>query len=125
MGRAFKIGHLGVGMHPGIRPAGSCQGYLLTCHGQDGLFDFFLDGAVIFLNDDDQWTVRIEKAALFDKDKGEAVLEAMGSRANEYADLYLIDVGEEGLPAGRERLRETIRTLGPSIRTDLGYQAEA
>ena len=83
------------------------------------------DGVVIFLDKDDQWTTCVEEAARFEDAEGVVALEALQSRTHEFADAYLIVVGEGGLPAGRERLRETIRTLGPSIRTDLGYQAGA
>ena len=49
MGLTFKIGDLGISMHTGICPAGPCQGNFLTAYGEDGLFDLFLDGTVIFL----------------------------------------------------------------------------
>ncbi len=83
------------------------------------------DGAVVYLNDNDQWTVRIAHAARFDDDDASAALKATQLRKAEIADAYLIEVSEEGAPAGREALRETIRKSGPTVRLDLGYQAGA
>lgn len=83
------------------------------------------DGAVVYLNDNDQWTVRLAHAARFDNNDASAVLTAAQLRKAEIADAYLIEIGEEGAPAGREALRETIRKSGPTVRLDLGYQAGA
>jgi len=83
------------------------------------------DGAVVYLGDNDQWTVRLDAGARFENSDGDAVLKAVQSRTNEVTDVYLIEVGEAGAPAGRERLRETIRKSGPTVRPDLGYQAGA
>ena len=81
------------------------------------------DGAVVYLGDDDQWTAAVACAARFaDEDAGAALTAAQG-RKTEIADAYLITVSEDGALAGRERLRETIRTAGPTVRVDLGYQA--
>jgi len=82
------------------------------------------DGAVIYLDDNDQWTSRLGEAAQFQNKDSVAVLEAVQSRTIELADVYLIEVGSAGAPAGRQALRETIRQSGPTIRSDLGYQAE-
>lgn len=83
------------------------------------------DGAVVYLNEDRNWTADVRQAARYDADAAEAALSQAQARATEIADVYLIDISEEGAPAGRAALRETIRTAGPTVRTDLGYQAEA
>lgn len=83
------------------------------------------DGAVIYLKSDGTWTANLNEAASYDGDAGEAALAETQLRATEIADVYLIDVSEEGAPAGRAALRETIRTAGPTVRVDLGYQAGA
>jgi len=83
------------------------------------------DGAVVYLDDNGQWTAQIGRAARFDGEAGEAALADAKRRMTEIADIYLIDIGEDGAPAGRATLRETIRTAGPTVRRDLGYQAEA
>lgn len=83
------------------------------------------DGAVVYLADDDGWTSDLAKAARFEDDDAKAVLAAAEQRAGEIAGAYLIEVSEKGAPSGREALRETIRKDGPTVRLDLGYQAEA
>ena len=80
------------------------------------------DGLVVYLGQDG-WTDRPADAARAENDAEAAVLEDRARRAaaeNEIADPYLIDV-ENDRPL---RWRETIRAAGPTVRTDLGYQAE-
>ncbi len=83
------------------------------------------DGAVVYLGDDDQWTPHLCAAARFDNADAAPVLAAAKSRTAEITDAYLIEIDGEGAPAGRETLRETIRTSGPTVRPDLGLQAGA
>ena len=82
------------------------------------------DGAVVYLDDDNQWTHDIAAAAQFSGDGAETALASAQARIGEIADAYLIDVGEDAAPTGRAALRETIRKAGPTVRLDLGYQAE-
>ncbi len=81
------------------------------------------DGAVVYLTNEDQWTEKFANAARFVTEDGPDVLAAAQTRSAEIADVYLIDIDEEGALSGRAVVRETIRTLGPSVRPDLGYQA--
>lgn len=81
------------------------------------------DGVVVFLTDEDQWSEDIAVAARFADDDAGDVLAAAQRRTAELADAYLIDIDDDGAPSGRATIRETIRTLGPSVRADLGYQA--
>lgn len=83
------------------------------------------DGAVVYLADDDQWTSYLGQAARFEDGDAAPVLAAAQARTTEIADAYLIDVDEDAAPAGRQALRETIRKSGPTVRRDLGCQAEA
>ena len=83
------------------------------------------DGAVVYLADDDRWITGLSAAARFEDDDAKNVLAAALGRVKEITDAYLIDVTEENAPSGRETLRETIRKSGPTVRVDLGYQAEA
>ncbi len=83
------------------------------------------DGAVVYLGDNDHWTSDIRCAARFSDENAKPALEAAQSRVTQIADAYLIEVDEHGAPAGRETIRETIRKSGPTVRTDLGYQAGA
>ncbi len=82
------------------------------------------DGAVVYLGDDDQWTPHLCVAAHFDDADAEDVLAAARGRTEEITDAYLVAVDDEGALVGRETLRETIRKSGPTVRADLGYQAE-
>jgi hypothetical protein len=82
------------------------------------------DGRVVYLAPDDLWTECLTAAAQFAADEAADVLAAAQSRVTEVADAYLIDV-EAGAAAGREKLRETIRSIGPTVRPDLAREAEA
>lgn len=53
-----------------------------------------------------------------------ALAEADVAARNEVMDPYLIDVEEEGGQLRPTKYREAIRCLGPTIRQDLGKQAE-
>lgn len=78
------------------------------------------DGAVVYLGLDDQWTADLRAARRLAPGEAESALEAAKSRRTQIAGAYLIEVAESGAPAGREALRETIRSLGPTVRADLG-----
>lgn len=77
------------------------------------------DGAVVYLGDDDQWTLSQSAAAKFSNDDAKSVLAAAQSRITEIADAYLVDVDDDGALTGRETLRESIRRKGPTVREDL------
>ena len=81
------------------------------------------DGVVVYLGDDDQWTPHVLSAARFEDSDADNVLAAACSRVEEITDAYLVSVDLEGAIIGRERLRETIRKAGPTVRLDLGLQA--
>ncbi|PQA87853.1 DUF2849 domain-containing protein [Hyphococcus luteus] len=83
------------------------------------------DGVVVYLSNDNDWTSDLTKAARFENDDAKAALAGAEARAGEHAGAYLIEVSDAGAPSGRETLRETIRKDGPTVRLDLGYQAEA
>lgn len=77
------------------------------------------DGAVVYLGDDDRWTLSQSAAAKFSNDDAKSVLAAAQSRITEIADAYLVDVDDDGALTGRETLRESIRRKGPTVREDL------
>ena len=85
-----------------------------------------LDGFVIYLTADGRWSERLADAAVATTKQAAAELLALAerdARAGRVIGPYAFDVeaGEgTAVPLGR---RETLRTLGPSVRTDLGYQA--
>ena len=85
------------------------------------------DGLVVFMTDGAAWSPWIEDAAVVTTKEAALELEGHGNiaaKANVVVGPYLIDVIEEN---GRPRaalIREHLRTLGPSVRRDLGKQAE-
>ncbi|MGF1463755.1 MAG: DUF2849 domain-containing protein [Maricaulaceae bacterium] len=71
------------------------------------------------------WSVWFDEAALFDKAAADALAADIGRTETEIVvNAYPIAV-EAGRPAGRARLREAIRAAGPTVRLDLGKQADA
>lgn len=82
------------------------------------------DGAVVYLGADDAIVERFDHAVLFEADEAQAALARLLRQDTTIAAAYLIDAAEQG-PIGREALRESIRRNGPTVRTDLGKQAEA
>lgn len=83
------------------------------------------DGAAVYLGTDDLWTTAVTEARRFSAAESEAALAVAKSRRTEIAGAYLIEVSETGAPAGRETLRETIRSVGPTVRPDLNRKAKA
>jgi hypothetical protein len=87
-----------------------------------------IDGQVVYLREDDQWSPRIQEAIVADTDELAKTLLELAKRAvvkRLVVDPYLFAVDvEDGRirPLGQ---REQIRAAGPSVRTDLGYQAAA
>jgi hypothetical protein len=87
-----------------------------------------IDGQVVYLREDDQWSPRIQEAIVADTDELAKTLLELAKRAvgkRLVVDPYLFAVAVEHdriRPLGQ---REQIRAAGPSVRTDLGYQAAA
>ena len=86
-----------------------------------------LDGDVLF-RAADGWTPDPRAAAIARDDEAAQALERAGAAATarqEVVDAYLIDVDirTDGAPVPRH-FRERFKTLGPSVRPDLGKQAE-
>ena len=81
------------------------------------------DGRVAYLGVDEEWSVYLDGAKHFLDQQADDALLQVQKRTDEVADAYLIDV-EDKAPSGRTRLRETIRSAGPTVREDLGKQAE-
>jgi sulfite reductase (NADPH) hemoprotein beta-component len=86
-----------------------------------------LDGDVIFRTADG-WSLRVEDALVAGDDAAAAQLEAIRDETEATGDViepYLVTVAQDA--SGRAmpvHHRERLRALGPSIRTDLGKQAE-
>jgi hypothetical protein len=91
------------------------------------------DGRVVFVQKggtppEPPWAGLIDDAAVAADDPRAAELLAIGeadvAARNLVMDAYLIDVQETGGKLRPTKYREAIRALGPTIREDLGKQAE-
>ncbi|MCY4031670.1 MAG: DUF2849 domain-containing protein [Hyphomicrobiales bacterium] len=86
-----------------------------------------LDGEVVYFTAGGSWSEHFGDAAVVhNKDDGEALLQkAMPSvEALEIIGPYLFEVRELGDGAAPVSVRENIRMKGPTVRLDLGKQAE-
>jgi hypothetical protein len=82
------------------------------------------NGAVVYLDEGESWTTSLSEAAKFADPDAKSALASAQARVTEIADVYLVDVEENGALTGRETLRESIRRKGPTVREDLN-RAEA
>jgi hypothetical protein len=83
------------------------------------------DGLVVYRGRE-RWVDRIAEAEIARDETGAASLLERAKRAvaaNEIVDPYLIEVAEIEGALQPTRWRERIRTQGPTVRRDLGYQA--
>ncbi len=84
-----------------------------------------VDGDVVFLAAHG-WIGTIDCATVAITPEQAKALDALGRQAmavNEVVDAYLIEVAQEEGRLRPLKLREYLRTVGPSVRTDLGKQA--
>ena len=85
------------------------------------------DGIAVFLGRSGQWSEKIDEATLALEPKAAAALEARAMQ-DEVATLitgpYLIDAERRDGRIRAAHIRERMRTLGPTVRPDLGKQAE-
>ncbi len=85
------------------------------------------DGQVVFLTRSGEWNERIDEAVLALEPQAVAALESRGklaSDANIITGQYLFDAERVEGKIRASHIRERIRTLGPTIRHDLGKQSE-
>ncbi len=81
-------------------------------------------GRTVYRGPDGGWLPQPAGAAVLTGDAAEAALAAAQADEAVILDPYFMEATAEGAIAGREALRETIRTRGPTTRPDLGKQAE-
>lgn len=83
------------------------------------------DGIVIFYTADGTWAEAPEAATWATEKDGQEALLAEAQQSHEAVGAYLIEVSfdADGCPTPT-RNRERIRALGPTVRPDLGRQAE-
>jgi Protein of unknown function (DUF2849) len=85
------------------------------------------DGIAVFMTRGGQWSEKIDDAALALEPQAAAALEAR-ARDDEKATLvtgsYLVDAERRNGRVRAAHIRERMRALGPTVRLDLGKQAE-
>ena len=85
------------------------------------------DGIAVFLTRNGEWSEAIDDAALALEPKAAAALEQR-AKQSENACLvtgsYLVDAERLGGRVRAAHIRERMRALGPTVRPDLGKQAE-
>jgi hypothetical protein len=81
-------------------------------------------GEVVYRTEAKGWSPRIVEAALFDEEAVEAALAEARGEAIIVTNAYLVEADGPATPAARVALRETIRAKGPTVRLDLGKQAD-
>lgn len=85
------------------------------------------DGEVVFLTPAGNWSLHIDEAALALEKEAASALEAKGAAAVAQSLItgpYLFDAERKDGRVRALHIRERIRTLGPSVRADLGKQAD-
>ncbi len=86
------------------------------------------DGLVVFLSEYGTWSPWLHDAQVARSKDEASKLDARGGqdmKINLVVGAYLIDVLEVDGSLKAAHIREHLRTLGPSVRLDLGKQAEA
>ena len=85
------------------------------------------DGRVVYLDSRGDWCELIDDSRVSASEQDEAEMTALAAasvEAEHIVDPYLIDIARENGTIRPTRFREYIRAMGPTIRTDLGKQAE-
>jgi hypothetical protein len=85
------------------------------------------DGEVVFLTRSGEWNERIDEAVLAMEPKAVGALEErakQASDANLVTGTYLFDAERVDGKVRATHIRERIRTLGPTVREDLGKQSQ-
>ena len=82
------------------------------------------DGEVVYLAEGGAWVEELAAAALYDDGAAKIALAEAQTQQTLVVDPYLIDAEPGGVASGQKYRRETIRATGPTVRPDLGKQAE-
>ena len=86
------------------------------------------DGVVVFFDPQNRWVEALAQGGVWtNKDSAAAALAhaQLDEARDVVVDPYLIDVIDKNGAVAAKHLREVIRAAGPTIRRDLGKQAEA
>ncbi|CAN5271941.1 hypothetical protein BH09PSE1_BH09PSE1_13000 [soil metagenome] len=80
------------------------------------------DGRVIYLGRAGDAVESLSDAALFEPETAEAALAVAAARPAVFVGAYLVEVTGH-TPSGRDRLKETIRSAGPTVGNSLKYES--
>lgn len=76
------------------------------------------DGRVIYVGAGHEAVERLEDAALFEEAAAEAAVAAAVARPSVFVNAYAVEVTGHA-PSGRDRLKERIRSAGPTVGNSL------
>lgn len=79
------------------------------------------DGRVIYAGVDNQPVDSIEQASVLDDTGAEIVLAEVAGRPDVFVNPYLFEVSDR-TPSGRDRLKERIRSAGPTVGNSLLWE---
>ena len=79
------------------------------------------DGRVIYVGDDGSPVEALALAAVFEGDAPDAALIAAAAQPATWVNPYLVEVTGH-TPSGRDRLKETIRSAGPTVGNSLKHE---
>jgi hypothetical protein len=84
------------------------------------------DGIAVWLGPEGRWVERLAEALAIPAAEAEAALAVVKAApdAHRLCDPYLIELAETPAGLGAASHRERIRAAGPTVRRDLGKQAE-
>jgi len=71
-------------------------------------------GRVVYAGADNQPVDRIDQAAVLDDAGAEAAVAALTAQPEIYVGVYAVEV-QDRTPSGRDRLKERIRSAGPTV----------
>jgi hypothetical protein len=77
------------------------------------------DGRVIYVGEDGRAVPLLAEAGRFDDEAAAEALARAGRDPATFVNPYLVEVDPER-PSGRDRLKETIRSRGPTVGHSLG-----
>lgn len=72
------------------------------------------DGRVIYAGVDNQPVDRIDQASVLDEATADIVLTEIAGRPDIFVNPYAVEV-DDHTPSGRDRLKERIRSAGPTV----------
>jgi hypothetical protein len=81
-------------------------------------------GRTVYRTADGRWSLDVAEAAALTGEAADAAMAEAKADATAIADPYFMEVAGDGVVAGRETIRETIRAHGPTSHPTLGRQGD-